>query len=64
MKAAKFRDMSIEELQEQAEQLRKDLFFLRVANTTKELQNTAQIPQVRRDLARVLGIIGEKERAA
>lgn len=61
MKAAEFRRMSIEELEDQVDQLRTELFNLRVQNTTKELQNTAQLQLVRRDLARALYVLGEKQ---
>ena len=61
MKAAKYREMSTEELEEHIEQLRRDLFYMRVGNTTKELQNTSQIPETRRELARVLTVLNQKK---
>jgi large subunit ribosomal protein L29 len=64
MKAAKYRDMSEMELDEQVDQLRKELFGLRVGNTTKELQNISRIGQTRRELARVLTVLGQKRREA
>lgn len=62
MKAEKYREMSIEELEDQIDQLRTELFNLRVGNTTKELQNTARIALAKRDLARVMTVLGEKQR--
>ena len=62
MKAAKFREMSVDELEEQVDQLRTQMFNLRVGNTTKELQNTARIGGTRRELARVLTVLSEKRR--
>lgn len=50
----KYRDMTDEELQNEENQLRTDLFNLRLQNTTKELENTTRIRGARRDLARVL----------
>jgi large subunit ribosomal protein L29 len=63
MKAAQYRDMSMEELLDSINQLRTELFNLRLGNTTKELQNTSRLGQARRDLARALTVLGEKERA-
>ena len=62
MKAAKYRELSIEELEEQVLQMRQDLFALRVGNTTKELQDTARIKTTRRELARVLTVLNERQR--
>ena len=59
MKAAKYREMSLEELEDQVDQLRTEGFNLRVANTTKEIQDTCKITQNRREVARVLTIIEE-----
>lgn len=64
MKAAQFRNMTVGELEEQIDLLRTELFNLRLGNTTKELQNPSRIKGVKRDLARVLTIIGEKQREA
>lgn len=62
MKAANYRDMSMEDLLEQEDRLRTELFNLRVGNLTKELQNTASICEARRNLARVLTMINEAKR--
>jgi ribosomal protein L29 len=48
---AKYKEMSAEELLDQVDQLRTELFNLRVGNTTKELQNTAKIRMTKRELA-------------
>lgn len=63
MKAAKIREMGIEELEDQVDQLHTALFNQRVGNITKELQNTAQIRATRRDLARVMTVLNEKKKA-
>lgn len=60
MKAKDMRDMPNDELAEQIATLRKDLFGLRFANATGELENTASISKARRDLARALTV--ERER--
>lgn len=60
MKAAEYRNMSIDELEDQLDQLRTELFNLRVGNTTKELQDTSRIRATRRELARVLTVMNQK----
>lgn len=49
----KYADMSEQELGAEENELRTRLFNFRVQNTTKALENTAQIKAARRDLARV-----------
>ncbi len=55
------RDMPADELAEQIATLRKDLFGLRFANATGELENTAGVARARRELARVLTVARERE---
>ncbi len=61
MKAKEMRDMRDDELSEQVENLRKELFGLRFANATGELDDTAGLGRKRRDLARALTVIRERE---
>jgi large subunit ribosomal protein L29 len=61
MNAKELRDMPAEELAEHLATLRKDLFGLRFANATGELENTAGIARAKRDLARALTVTREKE---
>ena len=58
---ARYREMSDDELRDEENQLRTDLFNLRLGNTTKELEDTSKIPGARRDLARVLTVLRERE---
>ena len=58
-----YRDLTVEELLDKVDQLRTDMFNLRVKNTTKELTDTSKIRQTRRDLARTLTVLAEKQRA-
>lgn len=58
---AQFKDLTVEELLDKVDQLRTEMFNLRVGNTTKELQNTAKIRQARRDLARALTMLSQKQ---
>ena len=61
MKAKEMRDMPGDELAEEIAKLRKDLFGLRFANATGELENTAGMGRARRDLARALTVSRERE---
>jgi large subunit ribosomal protein L29 len=60
MKAKEIRDMPDDELAEQITTLRKDLFGLRFANATGELEDTSGVGRARRDLARALTIARER----
>jgi large subunit ribosomal protein L29 len=63
MKAKEIRDMHDDELAEHIATLRKDLFGLRFANATGELENTAGLSRTRRDLARALTVVHERDLA-
>lgn len=62
MKAADLRQQTVEELQDKERELAEQLFALRLQKVTGQLENASRIPQVRRDLARVLTVLGEKHR--
>jgi large subunit ribosomal protein L29 len=64
MEAKEIRDMEDGELLKRVAALRKDLFGLRFANATGELDNTAGVGRARRDLARALTIARERTLAA
>lgn len=64
MKASELRGKSVDELQGQLVELKKELFNLRFQKATGELQNTARFQQVRRDVARVKTLLAEKQAAA
>ena len=55
------RDLSVEKLQEKLQELKKDLFMLRMQHATNQLDNPMQIAAVKKDIARVKTIIREKE---
>ncbi len=60
MKAGKFRDMSLEELENEGRNLTQQLFRLRFQKATGQLENPFKIRHVRKDLARVRTILGER----
>ncbi|MEG2570948.1 MAG: 50S ribosomal protein L29 [Clostridia bacterium] len=62
MKANEVRDLSAEELAVKLDDLKKDLFNLRLQHATNQLDNPLRIADVKRDIARVKTII--RERAA
>ena len=57
------RGMSIEKLQEKLQELKKDLFMLRMQHATNQLDNPMQIAATKKDIARVKTIIREKTNA-
>jgi large subunit ribosomal protein L29 len=61
MDAKEIRDLQDKELHERIATLRKDLFGLRFANATGELDDTAGIARAKRDLARALTVARERE---
>ncbi|QJA05732.1 50S ribosomal protein L29 [Thermosulfurimonas marina] len=61
MKARELRELSLPELKEKLRELREELFNLRFQKTIHQLENPMRIRQVKRDIARVLTVIREKE---
>ena len=55
------RSLSVEKLQEKLQELKKDLFMLRMQHATNQLDNPMQIAAVKKDIARIKTIIREKE---
>ncbi|MDH3254523.1 MAG: 50S ribosomal protein L29 [Acidobacteriota bacterium] len=63
MRAADLREQTVEELREKETELAEQLFALRLQKVTGQLENPAKIPAVRRDLARVLTVLRDRESA-
>ncbi len=63
MKAADLRAKSDDELKDQLLGLRKESFNLRFQAGSGQLENTARVGQVTRDIARIKTIQGERGRA-
>jgi len=55
------RGLSVEKLEEKLQELKKDLFMLRMQHATNQLDNPLQIATVKKDIARIKTIIREKE---
>ena len=61
MKASEVRAMSVAQLNEKLDALKKDLFFLRMQHATNQLDNPQKRVETKRDIARVKTMIREKE---
>ena len=61
MKAKELKNLSVEELTKKLDDLKKDLFMLRMQHATNQLDNPLQLAAVKKDIARVKTIIREKE---
>jgi large subunit ribosomal protein L29 len=55
------RDQTTEELQDRERDLAEQLFALRLQKVTGQLEKPARVKQVRKDLARVLTILHERQ---
>ena len=64
MKATDIRSRTLDELSEEVDTLSKEIFNLRFQRASGQLENTARVRQVRRDIARIKTILGERHRAA
>lgn len=60
MKPSELRAMTIEELKQKEQDLRKELFNLRFQQATGEIENPMRINAVRKNIAKVLTIESEK----
>jgi large subunit ribosomal protein L29 len=63
MKAADLRVMTIDQLGDELMKLKKERFNLRFQRATGQLENTARVRQVRRDIARIETITRQKRGA-
>jgi large subunit ribosomal protein L29 len=64
MKTVDLRKLSYAELQEQLDESKEELFNLRFQIVTNQLDNTARITEVRRQVARIKTMMREQEIAA
>lgn len=63
MKAQDVRTKTEDELKQQLMDLRKESFNLRFQAASGQLENTARKGQVKKDIARIKTILGERTRA-
>jgi len=63
MKARELRELSTEELHQRLRDLKRKLLNLRFQLASGQLQNTAEIGKTKRDIARTLTVLRERELA-
>ncbi len=63
MKAEELRKLSVDELVTKSAELRDELFNARVKHSTGQLENSANLSLLRRDVARVAALLREKRGA-
>jgi large subunit ribosomal protein L29 len=61
MKAKEIRDRSDDELRKALGDLEEQLFKLRFQKSTGQIENPIKIREVRKDIARVLTVMGERQ---
>ena len=61
MKATEARELDVEELEERLVETRRELFNLRFQHATGQLENTGQLKEVRRNIARLLTVLNQKK---
>jgi large subunit ribosomal protein L29 len=64
MKASEIRELSAEDLNEKLKEARAELFNLRFQMATSQLDNTARVGQVKKDIARILTEMQARELSA
>ena len=64
MKASEIKEMSVDELNEKLSNLKEELFNLRFQLAINQLDNTARLKAVKKDLARIKTTLREAELAA
>jgi large subunit ribosomal protein L29 len=63
VKASELRTLSEPELVAKSQELRDELFNVRVKRVTGQLENTAKLRQLRRDVARAETVLAQKRGA-
>jgi large subunit ribosomal protein L29 len=63
MKAADLRTKTSDQLKTELTTLRKEAFNLRLRKASGQLENTARVRQVRRDIARIKTMLNDSARA-
>jgi large subunit ribosomal protein L29 len=63
MKAAQARGMTVDQLNDELVKLKKEQFNLRFQAASGQLENTARVREIRRDIARIKTITRQKSAA-
>ncbi len=63
MKASELRELSVDDLVVKEKDLAEEIFKLRFQHGIRPLENTAKLRQLKKDVARVKTLVGEKQKA-
>ncbi|MBP0977131.1 MAG: 50S ribosomal protein L29 [Oscillospiraceae bacterium] len=61
MKATDIKEMSVDEMNNKLEDLKQELFNLRFQLAVNQLENTARLKAVKKDIARIKTVLREQE---
>ena len=61
MKIKEIRDLGINELKQKDSELVEELFRLRIRHASGQLESTAMLGRLRKDIARIKSVLKEKE---
>jgi large subunit ribosomal protein L29 len=64
MSATELRELNLEELEVKLGEAKEELFNLRFQLATNQLDNTARIKEIKKEIARILTVMREQEIAA
>ncbi len=59
-RASKFKDLTVDQLDDELTKLKKEQFNLRFQRASGQLENTARVRVVRRDIARIMTVSRQK----
>jgi large subunit ribosomal protein L29 len=62
MKTSELREITVDELQKKEHDMRKELFNLRFQQATGEIENPMRIRALKKDIARILTVMTEKNK--
>ncbi|BBL79576.1 50S ribosomal protein L29 [Rubrobacter xylanophilus DSM 9941] len=60
LKTRELRELDVEEIERRLAETRRELFNLRFQHATGQLENTGQLREVRRNIARLLTVLNQK----
>ena len=63
MTGSELKELGIDELEQKSRETRDELFSAKVKHATGQLENTAMLKTLRRDVARIESVLGEKREA-
>ncbi|MGH3087622.1 MAG: 50S ribosomal protein L29 [Rubrobacteraceae bacterium] len=61
MKAADVQELDVREIEQRVADTRRELFNLRFQHATGQLENTGQLKEVRKNIARLLTVLNQKQ---